>query len=319
MIAAPWLDLCLIGVLLVAAVSVLAAPDDFQAAVMFIVFGLLMALGWTRLGAPDVALAEAAIGAGLTGVLVLKAIASEARAERQASASRRAGRARLHRLLAAALGLPLVTAIGSALLAERVGGTASLGRAAASQLARSGASNPVTAVLLNFRGYDTLLEIAVLFAAVAATWAIASRGPRSSLAVPSTDSDPILLALVRLLVPFCVVMAAYLLWAGAAAPGGAFQAAAVLSAAGILLVVSGMVDESRVDHRVVHGAVAAGPLLFLGVAVAMSASGRAFLEYPTGAAGPLILVIETALTLSIGATLLSLFIGGDRGRRSARD
>jgi uncharacterized MnhB-related membrane protein len=43
------------------------------AIVMFIVFGLLMALAWARLSAPDIGLAEAAIGAGLTGALLLDA------------------------------------------------------------------------------------------------------------------------------------------------------------------------------------------------------------------------------------------------------
>jgi energy-converting hydrogenase B subunit D len=42
--------------------------------VQFIVFGLLMALAWARLQAPDIALAEAAIGAGLTGALLLDAL-----------------------------------------------------------------------------------------------------------------------------------------------------------------------------------------------------------------------------------------------------
>jgi energy-converting hydrogenase B subunit D len=46
----------------------------FEEAVLFIVFGLVMALVWVRLGAPDIALAEAAIGAGLTGALVLDAV-----------------------------------------------------------------------------------------------------------------------------------------------------------------------------------------------------------------------------------------------------
>jgi hypothetical protein len=41
---------------------------------MFIVFGLLMTLAWARLQAPDIALAEAAIGAGLTGALLLDAL-----------------------------------------------------------------------------------------------------------------------------------------------------------------------------------------------------------------------------------------------------
>lgn len=52
----------------------LASPELFRAIVLFIAFGLLMALAWVRLEAPDVALAEAAIGAGLTGALLLTAL-----------------------------------------------------------------------------------------------------------------------------------------------------------------------------------------------------------------------------------------------------
>ncbi len=53
----------------------LASAELFRAIVLFIAFGLLMALAWVRLDAPDVALAEAAIGAGLTGALLLAALA----------------------------------------------------------------------------------------------------------------------------------------------------------------------------------------------------------------------------------------------------
>jgi len=53
----------------------LSCTDLFKAIVLFIAFGLLMALLWVRLEAPDVALAEAAIGAGLTGALLMAALA----------------------------------------------------------------------------------------------------------------------------------------------------------------------------------------------------------------------------------------------------
>jgi len=52
----------------------LMTPDLFRAVLSFMVFGLLMSLTWARLYAPDVALAEAAIGAGVTGVLLLDAL-----------------------------------------------------------------------------------------------------------------------------------------------------------------------------------------------------------------------------------------------------
>lgn len=68
------LDVLLALALLWSAWRTLATPDLTRAVVMFIVFGLLMALAWARLSAPDIALAEAAIGAGLTGALLLDAL-----------------------------------------------------------------------------------------------------------------------------------------------------------------------------------------------------------------------------------------------------
>jgi uncharacterized MnhB-related membrane protein len=67
-------DLLLIAALLWSAARALTTADLFHAVVLFIVFGLLMALAWARLAAPDIALAEAAIGAGLTGALLLDAV-----------------------------------------------------------------------------------------------------------------------------------------------------------------------------------------------------------------------------------------------------
>ena len=49
-------------------------PDHLRAVITFIILGLVMALTWLRLGAPDVALAEAAVGSGLTGALLLVAL-----------------------------------------------------------------------------------------------------------------------------------------------------------------------------------------------------------------------------------------------------
>ena len=69
-----WLpDILLVLALVLTAVAVLWSRDLFRAVVMFIAFGLLMSLAWVRLQAPDIALAEAAIGAGLSGVLLLDA------------------------------------------------------------------------------------------------------------------------------------------------------------------------------------------------------------------------------------------------------
>ena len=51
----------------------LTSQSLFRAIVLFVAFGLSMALAWVRLDAPDVALAEIAVSAGLTGALLLAA------------------------------------------------------------------------------------------------------------------------------------------------------------------------------------------------------------------------------------------------------
>lgn len=68
------LDLALVTALVLLAWRALASRQLFTGVVLFIVFGLLMALAWARLDAPDLGLAEAAIGAGLTGALLLDAV-----------------------------------------------------------------------------------------------------------------------------------------------------------------------------------------------------------------------------------------------------
>ncbi len=58
------------------ALGALGIRGPFAAVVLFIVYGLTLSLAWVRLDAVDVALAEAAIGAGLTGALLLEAVAA---------------------------------------------------------------------------------------------------------------------------------------------------------------------------------------------------------------------------------------------------
>jgi uncharacterized MnhB-related membrane protein len=66
-------DLLLAASLVWSGARALTVPQLDRAIVLFIVFGLMMALAWARLAAPDIGLAEAAIGAGLTGALLLDA------------------------------------------------------------------------------------------------------------------------------------------------------------------------------------------------------------------------------------------------------
>jgi len=298
-------DAVLILGLLVLAWRALAVPDLFKGIVLFIAFGLLLALGWVRLNAPDVALAEAAVGSGLTGALLLSTFARLRRMDEEEGMEPAAPQRGGAMAVATQIGLVAVAGLlGWAVLSLPAEGV--FADPVPENLAASGVSNPVTAVLLNFRAYDTLLEIAVLVLAVAAVW---------SLAVVKTASDgaPVRLVqtvVVNLLVPVMVVAAGYLLWTGTKAPGGAFQAGAILGGVGVLLVLS------RPDLAVLREGWAlrlvlvAGTLVFLAVGALVMPFNRLLLEYPPQAGGSLILVIETAATLSIGAALAILFVGG---------
>lgn len=190
-----------------------------------------------------------------------------------------------------------------------------LGPRVHSNLRDSGVENPVTAVLLNFRGYDTLLEVGVLM--LAALGVLSLAGDRSAPA--RHTAGPILLALVRVLLPMSLLVAGYLLWTGAHAPGGAFQAGAVLGAAGVLLVVTD-VPLPRVPVR---PAVALGLTVFLAVSIGVMAVSGRLLEYPRDWASGLILLVEAAATVSIAITLTVLFVGGSpagaQGWRGSRE
>lgn len=219
------------------------------------------------------------------------------------------------RLLAGGLALGVGAMVGWVVLT--LPESAGLREAVAAQLHHSGVTHPVTAVLLNFRGYDTLLEVAVLLLALIGTWSLRLAPPDRSGERPG----PVLRELVRLLVPILIVIAGYLLWLGAHAPGGAFQAGALLAAAGVLLVLVEVRPLGNLPPAALRLLAALGVVVFLAVALLLMWGGR-LLEYPVERAGLLILVIESSATVSIGLALAYLFRGdeprGAAGRGKGR-
>jgi energy-converting hydrogenase B subunit D len=74
-------DVFLIITLVLCAWFSLTTPDLLRSVVLFIAFGLLVSLAWVRLQAPDVAMAEAAVGSGLTGALLLSTLSAMRKAQ----------------------------------------------------------------------------------------------------------------------------------------------------------------------------------------------------------------------------------------------
>ena len=294
------LDSLLAILLLGLAWSALSGADLKRGVVLFMAFGLLLSLIWARLRAPDLALAEAAIGAGLSGALLLLALRDQEKSENKAGqpgALLKLATLLLMLLLAASFALAYVSAV-TGNVGDRLAGLAF------GNLEQSGVSNPVTAVLLNFRAYDTLLELAVL---LAATLGILALGQERR---PFRTPGVLLGSLVGWISPLLVIVAGYLLWAGAHAPGGAFQAGALLAAAIVMLRLGGMISERLPAALILRWLLAGGIAAFMLTGYLAIFPDLAFLQYPEGRAGLLILLIESAAMLSIAFSLGLAYLGG---------
>lgn len=215
-----------------------------------------------------------------------------------------------HRGLFSILSLVMLAALAAALawgylapgpesfgLAHRVDGA----------LTESGVESRVTAVLLNYRAYDTLLECFVLFLGVAVVWSLQPSHP----ARHDPPVDPVLSSLVRFLVPLMVLVGGYLLWAGSSQAGGAFQAGAILGGAGVLLLLTSSRLLSVLPKGLLAWGICLGPFVFLSIAVGALVVGGNFLEYRRGSATMIIIVLEVVAAFSIGLSLATFF-GGSR-------
>lgn len=318
------LDILLISALLLVSWRLLGASDLFQAIVLFISFGLFLALAWLRLQAPDIALAEAAVGAGLTGVLLFgtfKGLEPDAdntspspapkpcRLDRTAECPRR-----MHYILAGVFSAMFTALLVFAVLELPRTGSGLTGLAADS-MDDSGVAHPITAVLLNFRLFDTWLELGVLLLALVGILGV--HGCRDLKGMrPRHDAGPLLFWLVRGLIPVLILTTVHLLWLGDHAPGGAFQAGVVLASGLVLLWLSGHPSITILSSAAWMPCLVAGfgSILLMGVMTALAPNLDA-LEYPQEFAKVLILVLEFVATLSIGVILASLAVqalaGGD--------
>ena len=170
MILLQALDIGLALLVFAVAAWTIFARGAFAATVGYVVYGLLLSLVWIRLFAVDVALTEAAIGSGVTGILLIGAAARMRAAEAAADEKQPSG---LTRLAIAGLCVLVALALAGVVLMFADQGP-SLAPQAMQHLPETGLGNPVTAVLIAYRAFDTMLEKVVLVLAVVGVWSLAA-------------------------------------------------------------------------------------------------------------------------------------------------
>lgn len=292
----------------------------YEATMLVALFSLVSASLFVLLDAVDVAFTEAAVGAGISTVLFLTVLALTR--SREATTPRRkiwpGGSVALATgamLLYASQDLPAFGAPGAPAHRHPVAQTYLEG-----SQDDIGIPNTVTSVLASYRGYDTLGELVVIFTAGVAILLLLARTPRPH---GQPEHNGLMLAdyrvlrvVSKLLLPFVLLFAFYVLFHGEYGPGGGFQAGVIFAAAFVLYgLVFGMHEARRVLPRlVILRLIPAGVLLFLGVGVASMLSGGAFLDYnsfdpndPKEGQHLGILLVEVGVGVTVATVMTTVF------------
>jgi multicomponent Na+:H+ antiporter subunit B len=180
------------------------------------------------------------------------------------------------------------------------------------------AANVVASVVFDYRGFDTLGEELILFAAVMGTaLLLRERREQETRGVRDRIESDAVRAVGLLAVPAVVLLAIDVVSHGYLTPGGGFQGG-VVAAAGLLLVY--LAGEWRAMRRaapvpLVDGAEAVGAGGFVVVGLAMLIAGGAFLEnlVPLGKMGVLtsageIPIVNWCAGLEVSAAFVLLFM-----------
>lgn len=102
--------------------------------------------------------------------------------------------------------------------------------------AQEGVANAVTSVVVYFRGFDTLGEIAVLFIAALGIGLMVSS--HKSTERHREESNFILQTASKLLFPFITLFGVYVMIYGHLSPGGGFQGGVIIASGVLLLLIS---------------------------------------------------------------------------------
>ena len=311
-------SLFLLTLLVITAVAMVRMRNLFGAVMLSGIFSLLLAANFFLLDAADVALTEAAVGAGISTVLFLSALAMTAETEHAPSTNR---------------GIALIVMIATALaLIYAAFDQPAFGDPAAPihqhiapwylETTRDAIDIPnvVTAVLGSFRGYDTLGEVFVVFTAgIGVLFLLGARSGKPKKVLPEQDEGlrhyQIPRVVGRMVIPFILLFALYVQFHGEYSPGGGFQAGAIFAAAIILYAL--LEGEGRALQVIPRGMlrllIAGGALLYGTIGVLGMLLGGNFLDYSVLSENPVtgqqlgLLLIEAGVGITVTGVLLSIF------------
>ena len=310
--------LFLLSLLVITSLAIVRTENLFVAVMLTSIFSLLMAANFFILDAADVALTEAAVGAGITTVIFLSALALTAEREKRSGAG-----GRLAMLVVTVLAMLIIYATFDK---PRLGDPdAPVHQHLAPWYLEKTPEymdipNVVTAVLGSFRGYDTLGEVFVVFAACIGVLFILGVKPGEDAAAEESHGAGLKHHLIpqvvgRLLIPFIVLFGLYVQFHGEYGPGGGFQAGALI-ATGVILyaLLEGEAAALRAVPRwVLLALVIGGASLYGAVGLVCIWRGGNFLDYSVLSADPVagqqlgILLIEAGVGMAVCGALLSIF------------
>ncbi|NND68374.1 MAG: DUF4040 domain-containing protein [Halioglobus sp.] len=314
------LDVALLSMLVATAVALIRVRELLASIMLTSIYGLLSASFFITMDAVDVAFTEAAVGAGVSPLLLLMTVAIVGRHE----AIDRNRRAILPKILVTVTGALLVAgtmdmpSFGSPDSPAQTHVAAHYLQVSGEE---TGIPNVVTSVLASYRAFDTLGEVLVIFtAAIAVILVLAPTGtnPVGRLPPPGDEHDAphtILQVVSKTLIPFILLFALYVQFHGEYGPGGGFQAGVIFAAAIILYgFLFGLPTVCRViPPMVVEVLAAVGALIYGLTGVLSFLDGRNFLDYSAlaedavGAQHIGIIAVELGVGITVAAVMIRIY------------
>lgn len=311
------------------ALSVVFLRDLFTIVMLFGIYSLLSAGFFVTMDAVDVALTEAAVGSGVTTVLMLGTLALTSRKEK------------ISRTPPSMIPLGVVVVTGLVLVYGTLDMPA-LGdpdapihqhvapRYIEQSYEEVGMPNIVTSVLASYRGYDTLGEVVVIFTAGLGVLTLLGIGgdDRHRVRPPEMAHHLVLRVISRAMIPLILLYALYIQFHGDYGPGGGFQAGVIFGAAIILYtMIFGLAKaEQLISPLFLRYMMGVGVLIYGGTGVLTLLLGGNFLDYDTLAHDPLhgqhygILAVELGVGITVTAVVISIFFYfTGRGSQSGED